>query len=941
MITKFRFQVFCIGLAVCASALTAQTRDAARARVSELINEALNCHARGQLAQAQRAAIEATKLGEAELGADDLNTAHARGILGMTWVDPEPMHLRNAMQCLSPAIDVLRMHCDKEDVRAFCGLFLHNLAFCYKSQGDMKTAEKLYAESLEKLRSACGPASPKVVDALTGLGAVMSETSRYTEAERCYNEALGILKAQPDLDRPGLTIVAGALASMYGDIGDYERAEVYAGLGVALSESLCGKGHPQSCRARNSLAIIYRREGRSAEALKLYEQNKSFQFIGAGFSDKDRATTAHLMASALMGLGRYDEAYQLQAHAIQLLRKNQLHVDGFHINNLGWTELLRGNTDASVTILREALEVTERDVGKATAAYANTCCSIAAAEALRGNLPQAEALLGTSNGIYEQMIRSLAFYGTQMQRLSFMQQITGKTDATIEFHRLYAPTRQSAAGQALGVILSRKGRVLDLMASHLEVLRRKADAATAARLDEQKKVYGEITGLMMNGGDFTRLGGLQRRAEEIEHELVASLGNRCPGLDINVAAVRERIPTNAALLEFMFYRPFDPKVPSDRKLTIPTRCAAYVLRRSGDIFSYDAGTGPDAEKLLARFRDELVAEDEAGLRKVLGELYAALLAPATKQFPGVRHWLIAPDGVLHFVPFAALRSPGQRYVAEELDVSLLVSGRDLLRMSRRPAAAGAAPVVYADPDYGPPLQKFRFQRLPGTRKEAELLRGLFSGTVLHLGLEASEARLQQEHSPRLLHLATHGYFLALPPAEEAMPDLSSLGVKAPAEQPPPPTVVDARSEIYQGNPLIRAGLALAGANLPRKDATAQDGILTALEVSALDLSQTEMVVLSACETGLGAVMNGSGVFGMRHAFALAGASTQVMTLWPVHDEATAKLMRDFYTGLKNGQGRAQALRSAQLAMLKTGPYRHPRYWSAFLISGDWRPLWSK
>jgi CHAT domain-containing protein len=142
------------------------------------------------------------------------------------------------------------------------------------------------------------------------------------------------------------------------------------------------------------------------------------------------------------------------------------------------------------------------------------------------------------------------------------------------------------------------------------------------------------------------------------------------------------------------------------------------------------------------------------------------------------------------------------------------------------------------------------------------------------------------------------------------------------------------------NPMLRSGLALAGANtwlnagnLPEE---AEDGLLTAEDVTGLDLLATELVVLSACETGLGHVHVGEGVFGLRRAFVLAGAKTLVMSLWRVPDEPTRELMEAFYTRLLAGQGRAEALREAQLAM--KAKYPDPFYWGAFICQGDPGPL---
>ena len=189
--------------------------------------------------------------------------------------------------------------------------------------------------------------------------------------------------------------------------------------------------------------------------------------------------------------------------------------------------------------------------------------------------------------------------------------------------------------------------------------------------------------------------------------------------------------------------------------------------------------------------------------------------------------------------------------------------------------------------------------------------------------DATERALLEVHGPRVLHIATHGFFLD----DEARGPSATRGL-----------VLDARgrADVKVGeNPLLRSGLALAGAN---RDATEHDGILTALEASGLDLWGTKLVVLSACETGVGEVRRGDGVYGLRRALVIAGAESTVMSLWKVDDEGTRDLMVDYYTRLAAGGGRSEALRQAQLAMLAGGSHAHPYFWASFIPSGDWRSL---
>jgi CHAT domain-containing protein len=365
----------------------------------------------------------------------------------------------------------------------------------------------------------------------------------------------------------------------------------------------------------------------------------------------------------------------------------------------------------------------------------------------------------------------------------------------------------------------------------------------------------------------------------------------------------------------------------------------------------DLGDAERAERLVGEFRASL-----RGRGGEAGRLLRALLFdPLREALGGARRLVVAPDGELAHVPLEVLPTDDGRRVIDTYTINYIHSGRDVLRFGAEARGAGR-PVVAGDLEYGlsaaapaarraggllsrlfgrllggraapeplppptpvdgdapqpahdPERPAARFEQLPETRREAVSVAGLL-GVPPWLGQAAIKGRLLECRSPRILHLATHGYFF--PEPRETKP--AGPGPRAP----------DARWE----SPLLRSGLALAGAN--RRPGSA-DGQLAARDVSGLDLVGTELVLLSACETA--AVPTGRSVVGLQRSFLLAGARSCVTSLWRVPAPQRQEFLEDFYRRVLSGEPRAEALRAAQLALKAKHP--EPIYWGAFVCHGD-------
>jgi CHAT domain-containing protein len=538
-------------------------------------------------------------------------------------------------------------------------------------------------------------------------------------------------------------------------------------------------------------------------------------------------------------------------------------------------------------------------------------------------------------------MRTILGAGSESQKKAYAASEATHADQIVSLHVTNGPKDPGAARLALLAILRRKGRVLDALVDSVGALRRRLSPADAKLFDELAGLRTITARSLMNATSSPEEQFIQEAVEKKIEALETEISRRSAEFrtseaPITIEAVQAAIPDAAALVEIFLFH------PRTRQETSSARYIAYVLHATGHPAWVDLG---DAAPIDAGIRAAREAFSDPGRKDALTlarALDEKVMRPIRKLLGHTRRILISPDGTLNLVPMGALVDEHQRFLAQDYSIGYLVSGRDLLRMAIR-SPPRTSDVVLAHPDFGiaravsgtsgvrdnrgagSRLSRAMFTPLPGTAQEAQALRTILPRATVLTGGGATESALKGLHGPRLLHVATHGFFLD----GAARTASTSRGLVLDAIDPSAPSA-------REPNALLFSGLALAGANTHPSEG--EDGLLTALEASALDLWGTKLVVLSACETGLGKLENGEGVSGLRRALFTAGAESAIMSLWKVDDEATRDLMIAAYAHLAKGGGRAESLRQAQLALLKDKRYAHPYYWASFVPIGDYRTL---
>jgi CHAT domain-containing protein len=412
--------------------------------------------------------------------------------------------------------------------------------------------------------------------------------------------------------------------------------------------------------------------------------------------------------------------------------------------------------------------------------------------------------------------------------------------------------------------------------------------------------------------------------------------------------VAARLTEDGVLVEILWMRPFNFQAKGAAPRRGEPRYLALILYPNQHIDYVDLGLAEPIDQAVGTFLLAARNPNKDPLPSAQA-VYQVVFAPLIPKLREVKKLYLSLDGSLNLVPFAALHD-GQRYLLDSpYQLVYLTSGRDLLRGSLGQPAQ--PPLVLADPDYGRSLSvaasghlrtlntqtrdlyeaTSTLLRLPGARREGVLL-GTLLGVRPLLGAAATEAAVRQVRAPSILHFATHGLYVG----EESAHGRSLAQMQSPKS----PGAIGPLVGRSQDLSLSRSALALAGAaHADQANDAAHDGLLTGEEARSLNLFGTQLVVLSACDTGRGTVKAGQGVYGLRRAFFVAGAETVVMSLWPVSDYGTKSLMFKYYRLLLNkGQPgtRVSGLWEAMKSVKAEHP--HPYYWAPFMAVGSDAPL---
>ena len=822
---------------------------------------------------------------------------------------------------------------------------------------------------------------------MNNLALLYLETGNYKQAEPLFQQAREITHKTFGDAHPVLATTLNNLAGLYRRIGDIKQAEVLYQQVLEIRRTALGTAHPKVAEGLDNLAITYYKMG-NYEKANLYLQ-QAFQIWRAALGDSHVELAINLVHQSVIceALDEYEQAEALLRQALKLLHAalGDAHPDvAVCLQNLAVLSYCSGKYEQAEALLQQALKVLHAALGDAHPDVSRVLCNIALVRAASGQEHEAFAYLQQSVAIDDQMIGQVFSIGSESQRIVYLTTLQAVFGVFLSLTLHALPHLPSAVQACLDLVLRRKAIGIEALAAQRDAVLEGHYPDLLAPLRELNSLRMLIAQKTLAGPHSGTLSEYQQILAEWNAQrerLEAKLANQIPEMNlelklrsVDLQGVAEALPEGSALIEFVRFEVFDFHAVGGQinKRWKSMRYVAFILPagRPNEVRLIDLGESNLIDRMINDFRTSITSQTDCrGARHLMPDqivtqlttnridgsaLRARVFDPVVIALGDCRRLFLAPDGDLTRLPFELLPTNSGGHLIDEYQISYLGTGRDVLRFGTLSTRQVGTALIAADPAFdldssGESTQvkavkrsgklsrdldrsTLHFAHLPGTRLEGERIASMLGVQPL-LGTAVLEGHLKACLSPRILHIATHGFFLA---DQQSDPNVTPFAVEMIG------TTTEGKMNWISSleNPLLRSGLALAGANtwlrggIPPLEA--EDGILSAEDVSGLDLLGTGLVVLSACETGLGEVHTGEGVFGLRRAFVVAGARALVMSLWRVPDQQTQELMEDFWHRTLAGQPCADALRQAQLAMKMK--YPNPYCWGAFIFQGDPRAL---
>jgi len=911
---------------------------------------------------------------------------HGLALCGLGDVYAEQLNYQKSVETLEEAKTYYEKNPpeDKDELELLSSL----LSASYFLSGKFSDGEKFFLEELKSAQARDGKNSVNYANALASLGNFYRMGGQLRKAEACFIQAVAIMEKASSADKLVLISSCVPLIEVYFQLGQpqfadaYIRksqaildamdrtdqgyiqfhfgflvrlADYYEAIGnvlelestlskmISFSQTSFGKTSTEYLTSIKSNTEYLHKRSQWAKAEVILKEASSLMdgFRGVELSAtqirlfaklyQQRGLTCFMLDNYKRGpyLKEADRYLEQSMHMYDRLQEQEFipeRIDVF-LTKAGIDEL-RGDQVAADKLYEQCVSQIERNFSKDHPYYTTILFAIAIKAEGRNNIE-------TSNAYYSQALQKLNTYIASVfpylsirEKEMFYQTNANWISNFQSFAVTHSTEKPALADELFNLQLSNKGIVLQSVNRVRQLIIEKGDKQTRALYEQWREKKNELVKVIQkskqNPGEMTRLTDEVNSLEKRLAEQSNDFSNWTKQASLNWRDVQRQLKETEAAVEIVYVK---------REIEGDSLYAALIVRKESIhpevVIISEAGTLENKQLKFYRNAVKLQQDDPMS--------YNTFWKPIAGKLHGIRKVYISSDGAYHQVNIATLyHQETKQYVFDEMDVHYVPSTAQIALglTSRKQSGRG---VLVAHPDYGSKkksktntdlnrsLDLENIADLPGTATERIALSELFKQNGISFSdwseAEATEENIKSIDNPSVLHIATHGFFLN---------DISTTDSEN--------SFLGFAEQSLEINPLLRSGLLLAGCQNQSwkadaaQDQQQEDGILTAFEASALKLDQTELVVLSACETGLGEIKNGEGVYGLQRAFAMAGARQIIMSLWKVDDQATQEFMVAFYQQWLKTHDAASAFKAAQVKLKSI--YPAPYYWGAFVLTGN-------
>jgi len=773
--------------------------------------------------------------------------------------------------------------------------------------------------------------------ALVSKGKYHQSAGEYTQAEPCFKKAFQLIVSVKDAPEETWVKVTNAMAVFYQTMGNYEKAEPLFREMLSRIEKTIGKNSAEYSTTLQNLATLNQLQDKLEIAGPLLEEALGIDKKVFGDQHPKYIIALRNLAAVYQKSGKKDNARILLELALVTTRGTfgENHPSyATTLSNLGALYQDLGNMKDAENCWSQSAAIRKRLLGEQHPDYARSLYGLATVYFGQGKMKEAHEHYKVVVGQYLKQIAEYFPALSEKEKGAFYQKIKPVFDSYQDFCIQYYeqnPSEQYVLTELYRIQLLTKAILLNSSNKVRQTILSSGDPTLVNLfrkwLEAKEQIVHYYSLSAEEKKQFVHVDVLRQNANDLEKQLSvnsSAFRSQFVEKEYTTRTISDLLQSGEAAVEILRLQ--------RRFVRDSIYYVALILKHGSDVPSLVIWPyGQKLENRFFRFHRNAI---KYHLRDTIS--YNYYWKPLAKEVADIRKLYLSADGIFNKINFNIIQNnKNKHWVLDDYEIHLLSNTKEIVEHASRKPSPHHDIHLYGYADFqlkfsgipaaslkaGSMNRNFGFNgdipMLPGTQVEINEIGKLFASQKFDVQTyqtqDASESNIKKTPHVKVLHIATHGFFMNDVVMSESEGD---------------------DKDDFFNNPLLRSGILLAGAGVSKSesDLSGEDGILTAYEAMNIDLNETDLVVLSACETALGELKNGEGVYGLQRSFIVAGAEAVIMSLWQVDDIATQELMVNFYEHWLGGQPKHEAFRNAQLVVKEK--YPSPFYWGAFILIGE-------